>query len=213
MFFGVKQLKQVVKPFKTRVKEELMQCALIYKSLLMDYEYLICSQAFKNRSYYIFYGTKDNFLHLTGVNTKLKAADFFFKCLDQTLTEDDFDFSKPNQSDKDVKGCVRKKLKVFPGIVDILKPGVIAEEQFSKGKIFCSFATATGTLTLGFIAPGKSRPKTLLEGNHLKNPKPVDLILRKPVNTELFEEIILGESSDLTNYLSEISSLISVSLL
>ena len=105
--------KQVQVLFKTKVKDKLIRCAEIYKSVFMDYEYLICSTAFKIKPYYIISATKDNYLHLTGVNTKLKASEFFSKCITKTLTESDFDFIKKNQTEKEVKGYVRKKMHVL----------------------------------------------------------------------------------------------------
>lgn len=204
---------QSAKPFKTRAKEIFIECAEIYKSVMMDYEYLICSKAFIDKPYYIFYATKDNYLHLTGVNSKLKPSAFFEKCINHTLTEDDFDFSKQNQSESEVKGCVRRKIRVLPFIGDILKAGVLVEEQFSKGRIVCSFATATGLLTLGFIAPGRARPKTILEGNHLKHPEDVDLILRKPSKSSVFTEIVLGDEAMVLRHLNDIIDLVSDDIL
>ena len=37
-------------------------------------------------------------------NTSLSPDDFYQKCLDGTLAEEDFDFIKKNQSEKSVKG-------------------------------------------------------------------------------------------------------------
>ena len=145
--------KQVQVLFKTKVKDKLIRCAEIYKSVFMDYEYLICSTAFKIKPYYIISATKDNYLHLTGVNTKLKASEFFSKCITKTLTESDFDFIKKNQTEKEVKGYVRKKMHVLSQITDILKSDVFTEEQFKKGRIFCSFATSTKNFTFGFVTP------------------------------------------------------------
>lgn len=174
----------------------------------MDYEYLVCSEAFKLRDYYVFYATKDNYLHLTGVHSNLKPAQFFLKCIDGTLTEADFDFIKKGQKESEVKGIVRKKIQVLPLIHSILENGVLAEEHFSKGQIECSFATATAKLTLGFIAPGRARPKTLLNGNVLKKPEPVDMILRKKAGDSLFSELIIGGSDSVRKYQGKIDKLV-----
>ena len=48
-------------------------------------------------------------MHLVGVHTTLTPSEFFEKCFNDTLTENDFDFSKKNQSEKSVKGSVRRK--------------------------------------------------------------------------------------------------------
>ena len=199
--------------FKQKVKESLILCARIYKNVLMDYEYLVCSPALVQRPFYVFYTTKDNFLHLTGVNTELKASEFFQKCIEGTLVEDDFDFNKSNQTEKETKGCVRLKMKVLPRIADILLPGALIEEQFVKGRISCNFATATSQLTLGFVAPGKARPKTLLLGNYAKNGKPVELLLRKPTKEEKFSEVLIGNRDSLLKYYPSICLLVDADLL
>lgn len=41
------------KSFKTRVKEEAIRCARIYKDQFVDYDYLLCSEAFSQSDYYI----------------------------------------------------------------------------------------------------------------------------------------------------------------
>ena len=199
--------------FKERVRQVLITCAQIYKKRFMDHEYLICSKAFRLHSYYVFYATKDNYLHLTGVNSNLRPAVFFQKCFDGTLSETDFDFKKKGQKESVLKGTVREKIQVLPYIASILEEGVTAEESFSKGRIECSFATASKKLTLGFVAPGRARPKTLLNGYLLKNSKPVDLILSKKPGDELFSEIVLGNLQAVKEYKEIIEKEISPSLL
>ena len=120
--------------FKERVRQVVISFAPIYKQFFMDYEYLVCSKAFKLKGYYVFYATKDNYLHLTGVHSNLRPALFFQKCLDGSLTENDFDFKKKGQKESEVKGTVRKKIQVLPMMQSILEEGVMAEESFSKGK-------------------------------------------------------------------------------
>lgn len=71
------------KSFKTRVKEEAVRCSKIYKDLFVDYDYLLCSEAFTDAEYYIIQAHEDNYEHLTGVGTNLKAATF----LNDAITE------------------------------------------------------------------------------------------------------------------------------
>ena len=68
-------------------------------------------------------------------------------------------------------------------------------------------------MTLGFIAPGRARPKTLLNGYLLKNSKPVDLILTKKPGDELFTEIVLGNLQAVEEYVDIIEKEIDPSLL
>ena len=109
--------------FKERVRQVLITCAQIYKKRFMDHEYLICSKAFRLHSYYVFYATKDNYLHLTGVNSNLRPAVFFQKCFDGTLSETDFDFKKKGQKESVVKGTVREKYRFYPILHQFLKKG------------------------------------------------------------------------------------------
>lgn len=199
--------------FKERIRTELFNAAKQYKLVFLDYEYLICSEAFSKKEYYIISAAKDNFMHLTGVNSLISAQDFFDKCFDGTLSENDFDFSRSGQNEKSVKGTVRRKVKVLPDMMLLFHDGVLTEEDFKKNNVLCSFATADGSCTLGFIDVGKARPKSLIKGNELKNPCPVDLILRRKTGAHLFNEIIVGDGAAINKYKEKIKSLISIDLL
>lgn len=203
----------VEKSFKERVRLELMAAAIKYKQIYVDYEYLICSEGFVQNSYYIIAGKEDNFQHLTGVHTNLKPKEFYFKCIQGVLSDSDFDFIKIGQDEKMVKGTVRRKMQSLPNMMELFKEGVQTEEGFKKNKVFCSFATADGKCTLGFSDSQKARPKTLLKGNELNNPKPVELILRKKSGQDLFHEFILGNKDTVLKYREKIENLVSEELL
>ena len=64
---------------------------------------------------------EDNFQHLTGVNSLIGPQEFYKKSIDGTLNENDFDFIKRNQSEKSVKGSVRRKIKVLPDMMNIFR--------------------------------------------------------------------------------------------
>lgn len=116
--------------FKERVRLEIIKAAKKYKEIYVDYEYLICSEAFSKRSYYIVDAEKDNFQHLTGVHSQISAQSFFDKCIDGSLSEDDFDFIKKGQDEKSVKGTVRRKIKALPDMMGLFRAGLLAEEDF-----------------------------------------------------------------------------------
>lgn len=82
------------KSFKERVKETVIYNAYSYKKYYADYEYLLCSKAFIKNEYYIVAAYEDNYLHLTGLHTKLDATTFFEKCYKGTLEEGDFEKNK-----------------------------------------------------------------------------------------------------------------------
>lgn len=190
--------------FKERVRDEAVANACLYKKNYVDYEYLICSEAFDN-GYHIIKSDAGNYLHLIGIHTELSAQEFFDKCISGELTEDDFDFMKPGKSEKSVKGSVREKIKVLPYMLELFEQDLVAEDNFKKNKVECAFATTDNVCTLGFAVSG--RPKSLLKGNELdKNKaKKVDLIFRKRRSSgKLYEELFWGNAEDIVKYQEKI---------
>ena len=203
----------VEESFKKRVQLEIMKEAKRYKEIYVDYEYLICSDAFVKRSYYIVDAQKDNFQHLTGIHSLISAQSFFEKCVAGSLQEEDFDFVKKGQDEKSVKGTVRRKIKALPNMMSLFRAGVQAEEGFRKNRVICSFATTDGNCTLGFTDSEKSRPKTLIQGNELKNSKLIDLVLKRKSGTKLFDEIVIGNSAAIKRYRPQIEGIVAEELL
>lgn len=203
------------KSFKTRVKEEVIKCSKLYKSLFVDYDYLICSDAFARSDYYIIQGHEDNYRHLTGVATEVKAETFFRKCYDETLTEDDFSFEKTGHSEEQTKGAVRDKIRVLPDIGSIFSQNSIVEEGFHKNAIKCSFAAEGCTFTLGFTCSDNAKPMTLLRGKKLDASKAsvMELVIRKPRKEKDFNEIIVGNIDALKKYGNRIKGLLSEDLI
>ena len=181
--------------FKERVRLAMIAAATDYKNNFIDYEYLVYSDSFENKDYYIIDAKEDNYQHLTGVNSLISASSFFEKCYNGTLQESDFDFSKKEQDEKIVKGTVRRKISVLPHMMNIFSKSLMVEECFQKNTVICSFATTDGQLTLGFIDSGKSRPKTLIKGDGLNKSKskPILLVLRKKSDEALFSDIVIGD--------------------
>jgi hypothetical protein len=198
--------------FKEHIRKEIIKAAKQYKEIYVDCEYLLCSEAFLQKDYYIIAAEEDNFQHLTGVHSHINAQIFFDKSYEGTLTEEDFDFVKKGQNEKAVKGTVRRKIKVLPDIMELFKDGLQAEENFKKNKVICSFATSDGNFTLGFAGSEKTRPKSLIKGNELKNPSSVDLILKRKAGTEFFDEIIVGNHAILDKYKSQIQKIVAKNL-
>ena len=190
--------------FKERVRDEAVANACLYKKNYVDYEYLICSEAFDN-GYHIIKSDAGNYLHLIGIHTELSAQEFFDKCISGELTEDDFDFMKPGKSEKSVKGSVREKIKVLPYMLELFEQDLVAEDNFKKNKVECAFATTDNVCTLGFAVSG--RPKSLLKGNELdqNKAKKVDLIFRKRRSSgKLYEELFWGNAEDIVKYQEKI---------
>lgn len=201
--------------FKERVKNIAISEATSYKQNFIDYQYLICSDAFKIKNYYIIDSKPDNYQHLLGIHSLINAQEFFDKCYNGTLQEADFDFIKKGQDEKSVKGSVRRKITALPSMVNIFQKEIIlAEESFIKNQIICTFATGNNECTLGFIDVSTSRPKSLLRGNELNmaNAKNVRLLLRKHKDKEKFNEMIIGDLQILMKYYDFIDSYIDDSL-
>lgn len=201
--------------FKDRVKETIIACSKKYKDNFVDYHYLVCSKAFVIRDYYIISAYEDNYQHLTGVHSLLSPKEFFDKCHDASLSDSDFDFSKKGQSEKSVKGSVREKITVLSNTMDLFTyPEIYAEESFQKNKVFCSFATAVTSFTLGFSDGKYAVPKSLLKNNKLScNLNKVDLIVRKRKTEELFDEIVLIDYEIAPDYYDKIKHLLSEKLI
>ncbi len=177
--------------------------ASLYYHYFVEYDYLLCSPAFKNRPYYIVSAEKNNYQHLTGVSYASSAEDFFDRCLDGTLTEADISFTKCGRSESEIKGSVRRKINALPGIIGIFSGTCSVEEDFSKNRIFCSFATANTTCTLGFTFAANTKPMTLLNGNQLNiaSSKPLTLVLRKKRAEAFFTDIVWGDEKALNTHL------------
>lgn len=199
--------------FKERVKNVAIDGARLYKENFIDCEYLICSKAFHEKKYYIAKADKGNYLHLIGVHTKLTPVEFFDKCYEGELTEDDFDFKKMNQKEKDVKGTVRQKIKVLPDMMCMYDKALVAQEHFKKNKVECAFATADYTHTLGYVSAG--RPKSLLQKNELDKDKleKVDLVFRKPRGVKKYSKLLSGDEEKIDEYIEKIGMMLTEALL
>ena len=200
--------------FKERVTQTAISQAKIYEQVFLKYEYLLCSKAFHNRPYYIVSAHADNYRHLIGVNTVISAENFFEKCINGTLAEEDFDFNKKGQPEKETKGAVRDKLIALPQFLSMMSKPLVAEEAFIKNRVHCIFAATDRSATVGFAAADKSKPMTLLRGDRLDPSKSssVDLILRRRAGTALFDEIVYGDETKIAEYIEGIQMLLSEEL-
>lgn len=189
--------------FKTRVKDTLIEYADVYYNIYVCKDYLLLSDAFHKRTHYILSAEKDNYLHLTGVSTSLSASSFFDKCLDGSLSEDDFTLAAHDQDKKAAKGNIRRKIKSLSYIKNLISTSSLVEEDFRKNRILCSIASSDGLCTMGFISVPEARPKTLLIGDELDHTKamPIKIILMKNREKDLFDTVISGSDEDLvSNY-------------
>ena len=64
----------------------------------------------------------------------LSADQFFDKALNKSLTENDFDFTKKGQTEKMVKGSVRRKVRFLSSLDKIFGKSSLVEESFNKNQ-------------------------------------------------------------------------------
>ena len=96
---------------KTALKV-IIEAAKEYEKNLNDKHFLIVYQEGKETKT-VSVGFRDmNFLHMTGVKTRLSAQQFYAACLESRLSERDFEI--------DNKGKVQQKLMVLPYLSDLL---------------------------------------------------------------------------------------------
>lgn len=196
--------------FIARVRDEIVRCAPIYKGVFLDYDYLLCSQAFVHAPYYVIRGHAFNYLHLTGVRSNVPAEAFFRKCYYGTLAETDFALAKSNSISDAVKGSVRRKITVLPDMADIFSPETMIVEGFHRNTITCSFVTETATFTMGFTRTDEVMPMTLLKGSVIDPAValPLDIAIRCKRGEKRFYEIIVGNEDILQKYIPTIQNLL-----
>ena len=200
--------------FKERVCRTVSSLAGAYQRYYVDYDYLLCSTAFTKRPYYVVSAEKNNFQHLTGVSFSASADDFFEKCINGTLTEADIGFFKAGRSEAEIKGSVRRKIKALPDMIGIFTSGCLVQEDFSRNRIFCSFAAADISCTVGFTVAANTKPMTLLNGNQLdtSKAKPLELVLRRKRGDAKFDCIMCGTTDNLITYESILSGMLAETL-
>lgn len=118
--------------FKNRVADVASQQSLMYKSIFVDYEYLLCSETFKRQDYYIISAKPDNYKHLIGVHSYMSANNFYNKCISGQLTDSDFDFCVVGRSEKSIQGSVRRKIKSLPYLMSIFDHKIYVQEDYIK---------------------------------------------------------------------------------
>ena len=201
--------------FKERVRLAAIHNASLYDSYYVQKSYLLISDAFKIRPYYIVEAEPDNYLHLVGVSTALSANDFYRKCLDGTLQDADFDIAFHGRDEKASKGSIRQKIVTLPYMFSLFSGSNEIEESFKKNVVRCSIASSNNLCTLGLIATPHARPMTLLRGNELDSSKSgrIKIILSKKRSDDTFADIRTGSISELAVHYDSIKDLLQKDLI
>jgi hypothetical protein len=193
--------------FEERVRNAAIQYAKDYDETFVQHEYLVISDAFRT-GYHIIHAQQDNYAHLLGIQTDMSKRQFFSKCLDQSLSVNDFQLKRAGYSRGSVKGSVRDKLAAMPDFLSIFsKDTLYCQEDFRKGKVYCAFASSDGTFTAGFITEGN--PKSLMKNNQLDmgQARPVAAVLRKQRGESEFHEVIMGDISSSQKIINKVNQL------
>ena len=161
------------------LKSELHIASKKYGSLI-DQSFLIYDDQLENKKGYLLRFYKNNFLHLTGVKTNLSAKEFYFKCFNDTLKQNDL----TNFSNNTYRRLFRGKLYALKQIDQYFYQTLDVQENFERNSVLCTIATSDGIKTIGFAKVNKINvPKTILNKNKLDLNKPIYSI--KPTIKEI----------------------------
>ena len=172
---------------KKKALEIIVEAAKQYDKWLKSNHFLIFYQKGKEQDF-VEVGFRDlNFLHFTGIKTKLSAQRFFSLCIDGKLSEKDFDL--------DTKGKAQQKLMVLPFLHELLYHNCMIGDFINSGILIKSdyfVGDTKAVLSVGFRS-GKTvdMPVTLYKENVKKLIKPVCKVLaifKKPYNQQSYTE-------------------------
>ena len=115
----------MAKDKKEEALKIILNAAKCYEEKLRGKHFLIIFQEKENvKSVEV--GFRDlNFLHLTGVRTKLSAQLFYANCIEGKLSENDFEIDR--------SGKVQQKLKVLPYLSELLYNSCMVGEFIESG--------------------------------------------------------------------------------
>ena len=150
------------------IRQALIDSAQSYFDLL-NCDVVLRSPNFIERDGYLLRFFETNFLHLTGVRTRLSKEDFYHKCYDGTIQRSDYSLGPGHE-----KRTIKRKLKKLINIGSYFKSELMVQESFVKNHVVCRVATSDGECTIGFAdAKYYLRPQSLLANNHLDQNKPI----------------------------------------
>ncbi len=151
----------------------MIEAAKQYEEKLNDKHFLI---VYREGKYIktVDVGFRDmNFLHMTGVKTRLSAQQFYAACLESKLSEYDFEI--------DTKGKVQQKLMVLPYLAELLYHHCMIGDFINSG--ICIRADyfvgdAKAVLSVGFRTGKKTDfPVTLYKEDVRKLSQPTNKVL------------------------------------
>lgn len=180
----------------------VFQCAQKYNSELINHSILfICMD--KNKNTYAVEVTFDasNFQHMTGLQSHkqgISATDFFHRCVDKRLSENDFDFADD--------GTAPLKLEVLPSLIcKNLSAKMIGDYNGLQPKLFTEKLTGSVRGCMGFVKTGRKGryvPNTVLKGrtdDFVNRADRIIITYRKKACETRYKEIVYAAKNLLWN--------------
>ncbi len=172
---------------KNAILKIIVNAARKYEEKLIDKHFLIVYQeAGKTKTVCV--GFRDmNFLHMTGVKSKLSAQQFYSACLAGKLSEKDFEI--------DNKGKVQQKMRVLPFLPELLYNNCMIGDFINSG--ICIRAdyfvgNTKAVLSVGFrMGKNADFPVTMYNEDVRKISQPTNKVLAifsKSYNQQIYNE-------------------------
>lgn len=165
----------------------IVECAKLYHDNLEGKNLLFIYGAPQKPEYFeaVFQGRQ--FLHLTGVITKLNSTDFYDRCLRSRLSVSDFGMPRDGTADM--------KLMVLPQLMRISKnTKMIGDYDSSKSLLYTEKLAGGVSACMGFVRDGGFYiPNTALREDirnvSIRPQKRILAIYRKPIRDAQYQEL------------------------
>ena len=158
---------------KKKAIKTIVEAASNYEKYLNDRSFLIVYKTESGSQYVEVVFRSWHFLHLTGLKTKMTAAQFYEACIDNKLSEKDVVF--------DDSGKVGQKIKVLPYLHDLLYHNCMIGEFINSGIMIQADYFVGDTkliLSVGFRRESnRDVPVTLYSGDVRKLTNPTNKVL------------------------------------
>ena len=158
---------------KKKAIKTIVEAASNYEKYLNDRSFLIVYKTERGSQYVEVVFRSWHFLHLTGLKTKMTAAQFYEACIDNKLSEKDVVF--------DDSGKVGQKIKVLPYLHDLLYHNCMIGEFINSGIMIQADYFVGDTkliLSVGFRRESnRDVPVTLYSGDVRKLTNPTNKVL------------------------------------
>ena len=178
---------------KDQAIKDLRQFANDYAEKLEEKKLLFIFSDFPRLDYLQVRFRKNNFKHMTGVETSLSPSLFYDACLHGKLSENDFEFSKD--------GTTQLKFQIMNGIINIFRTGrFIGEYNGKRPYLITDKLVGNNNYCLGLKKNIKYySPNSVLKANITKEiylpPKEIRATLRTDVSKDKYDELCYLRSS------------------